>query len=221
MADFFSGLDWGSVVKAGADILGAMNTRDAAQDAAGIAQRNADTNRAVVQQNNDRAVGMLQPRIDAGQGGAAYFRNVMAKPPTQLTPQQQIRLRDARMQNNRSLPTALRGSGRATSAALFDANNRAQAGMVQENQGRSDAAAGRLISSGDAATSTAANITSGQGGQMVNINNTAADTQANAGLVSADAGNTAVGNIASYFANAEKQAQLRGAYGTPSYSAGA
>lgn len=211
----FDSFDWSKLIPAAASIFGANQAKDSADQAAQIAQNNATQSRADIVAANNKAVGMLQPQIDSGAPATEYFRTVMAQNPNTLTPAQQISLRDTTLAANRGTPTALRGSGRAVSAMINDTVDRAKAGMVQTNQARSDAAAGRLKSTGDQSLGQAAGITAGQGGQEVNINNTGADASGNAALVGGSAQNDALGNIAAYFANTQKVADRNGAYGSP------
>lgn len=200
----FDGWDWGSIISGGTKILGALESNDANNEARQLAQGNQAQNAAELRAARERAVGRLDPAIEAGAPATQYFRRVMAQDPTRLTPSQTITLADTTRRANRSIPTALRGNGRAVSASINDTINRAQGRMIDQNTSRADAAAGRLASSGDAARSQAANAEMNAATGLVNINNRGTEDVAGAGIQNAENTGSAMGALAAIFANANK-----------------
>jgi hypothetical protein len=221
----FDGWDWekiatgfgaGLVNAAPAIVAGgisAYNSSRANTQAADIAARTRDANVAATSAANDRAIQTLSPMVANAQPAQDYLRSVMATNPYALTPQQDQEMKDRMLLANRSLPSAFRGSGRATSAVLNDTMNRGRAGMIDQNMRRSDAAAGSLNSSGTSATNNIASIQAGAGRQVAGFNDDAGTNQANALTATADSNNSAIASIASYFANASKDNEREGRYG--------
>lgn len=217
---FFSDWDWSkiasgigqSIVPAVATYYGASKVADANQQAANLAAANATANRGVITAANDKAIGFLQPQIDAAAPATDYLRTVMAQNPNQLTPQQEIQLADTRRQMVTSTPSGLRGSGRFLTAAVDNVNNRGRAGMIATNQARTDNAANTLAARGAGAATGAANLASNTGTQMVGVNNAGTDAAGNAVTATADSNNAALQNIGSFFANAMKDADRSSRY---------
>lgn len=217
---FFDGWDWGkiaggvaqSIVPAVSTYYGAKKVADANQQAAELAAANATANRGVVTAANDRAIGFLQPQIDAAAPATDYLRTVMAQNPNVLTPQQEIQLADTRRQMVTQTPSGLRGSGRFLTAAVDNVNNRGRAGMVATNTARTDNAASTLAARGGAAATGAANLASNTGTQMVGVNNAGTDAAGNAITATADSNNASLQNIGSFFANAMKDADRSSRY---------
>ena len=218
---FFDGWDWGkiasgigqSIVPAVATYYGARKVADANQQAAQLAQENAAANRGVVTAANERAIGFLQPQIDAAAPAQDYLRTVMAQNPMTLSPQQEIELADRRRAAVTATPSGLRGSGRYLTASINDVQNRGRAGMIAGNQARTDAAANTLAARGAGAATGAANLASNTGTQMVGVNNAGTDAAGNAITATADSNNAALQNIGSFFANAMKDADRESRYG--------
>lgn len=218
---FFDGWDWGkiasgigqSIVPAVATYYGARKVADANQQAAELAAANATANRGVITAANDRAIGFLQPQIDAAAPATDYLRTVMAQNPMQLTPQQEIELADRSRAAVTATPTGLRGSGRYLTASINDVQNRGRAGMIASNQARTDNAATTLASRGAGAATGAANLAANSGTQMVGVNNTGTDAAGNAITATADSNNASLQNIGSFFANAIKDADRESRYG--------
>lgn len=217
---FFDGWDWGkiaggvaqSIVPAVATYYGASKVADANQQAANLAAANATANRGVITAANDRAIGFLQPQIEAAQPATDYLRTVMATNPMQLTPQQEIDLADRRRAALTATPSGLRGSGRYLTSSINDVQNRGKAGMIATNVARTDNAANTLAARGAGAATGAANLASNTGTQMVGVNNTGTDAAGNAITATADSNNAALQNIGSFFANAVKDADRSSRY---------
>lgn len=218
---FFDGWDWGKIVNGFAasapamitGYAGARGAADANREAAAIVERNRQANIAETTAANERAAGYLQPVADQTIPATAYLRTVMARSPYEFTPQQETEQADRLRLATRSMPSAFRGSGRATSAVLNDVANRGRAATIAENQRRSDTAAGTLAGTGGQANVNLANLSARGGGQIADINTGAATDQANA-LTSTGAMNAkTLGDITSYFANAVKDADRESRYG--------
>ena len=219
--DFWS---WDTVLNAlptvVTSLFGASQASKANTQAANIAANTATTNTQILREAADRATGIVTPLLNTGTSMAepatAYMRNVMARPPEQLTPQQQITLNDTQMQAQRGISPGLRGSARANSAILNDIYNRGQAAMIQANQGRSDAAAKQLQEQGLATARTAApavaNIATGNASNIAAENTSAGSAAANAATNTAASNNSALSAISSYFANLERDATRPSAY---------
>lgn len=225
---FFDGWQWdkiaggigSSIPQAVATYYGASKVADANQQAAQLAQENAVANRGVITAANDRAIGFLQPQIDAAAPAQDYLRTVMAQNPNQLTPQQSIELADRGRAAVTATPTGLRGSGRYLTASVNDVQNRGRAGMIAQNLARTDNAANTLAARGAGASTGAANLASNTGTQMAQVNQTGSDAQANAITATADYNNASLQNIGSFFANAMKDADRESRYGRAKTSKG-
>ena len=200
----FDGWDWGNIINGGAKILGALESNDANDQARALAQGNQEQNAAETRAARERAVARLTPAIEAGAPATQYFRQVMAQDPTRLTQSQNITLADTTRRANRSIPTALRGNGRAVSASINDTINRTQGRMIDQNTARADTAAGRLASSGDAARSQAANADMNAATALTNINNRGTEDVAGSAVQNAENNSSAMGALAAIFANANK-----------------
>lgn len=218
---FFDGWDWDKIVNGFAasvpamvtGYVGARGAADANRQASEIAERNRQANIATTTAANERAAGYLQPMADQAVPATAYLRTVMARNPYEFTPQQNIEQQDRLRLATRSMPSAFRGSGRATSAVLNDVVNRGRAGMIEQNMGRSDRAATTMAGTGSAANTNLANLSTRGGAQIADINTGAATDQANA-LTSTGAMNAkTLGDITAYFANSVKEADRESRYG--------
>ena len=218
---FFDSVNWDSIINGFAasvpsmvtGYIGASGVADANRRAAEIAERNRQANLSEVRANNERAAALLRPAASQQIPATEYLRSIMARSPYELTPQQDIELADRRRTATEMTPPSLRGSGRVVSAISNDVANRGRAGMITENQRRTDAAAASLGQSGGAATTGMANIAARQGGQIADINTPAATDQANALTRTAESNNAALANIMSYFSNASKESDRESRYG--------
>lgn len=222
---YFDGWDWGGMLEsfgkgaaaavpaAVAGIIGQSGVRRANNQAAQISADNRNANVAAVTAANANAMRTLQPIASGGQPASDYLRSVMAINPNELTPSQKIEMDDRMLKANRSMPSAFRGSGRATSAMLTDVLNRGRAGMIDANTRRVDSAANSLHGAGNQAQIGIANIQAGTGRQVAGFNDAAANDQANLITGTADSGNAVMANVASYFANADKDSEKESRYG--------
>lgn len=218
---FFDNINWNNILNGFAasvpamvtGYIGASGVADANRRASDIAERNRQANLAAVTANNERAAALLQPAASQQIPATEYLRSIMARSPYELTPQQDIELADRRRIAAEMTPPSLRGSGRVVSAISNDVANRGRAGMIAENQRRTDAAAQTLGQTGGAATTGMANLAARQGGQIADINTPAATDQANALTSTAAMNAKTLGDITSYFASAAKEADRESRYG--------
>ena len=217
---FFDDWDWGEILKPAVSALpqaiasgfGAYQVANANQRAADIAAQTRGQNTQALQESAQRAAGMLAPMAGQQQTGTAYLRQVMARSPYELSPQQQIQVQDARRLSTEMAPSSLRGSGRFVTAASNDVANRTRGGLIAQNQQRSDAAAQSLGNQGAAATTGMANITAGVGPAVASQNTWAAENMGNAAIGTGASNAQTLGNIASFFANAQKDQERESRY---------
>jgi len=218
---FFDDINWGNILNGFAatvpamvtGYVGASGVADANRRAAEIAEQNRQANISEVRASNERAAALLRPVASQQIPATEYLRSIMARSPYELTPQQDIELADRRRIATEMTPPSLRGSGRVVSAISNDVANRGRAGMIAENQRRTDAAAQSLAASGNAGTTGMANLAAREGSQITPINTGAATDQANALTSTAAMNAKTLGDITSYFASAAKDADRESRYG--------
>lgn len=196
-----------TAVPAVTSLVGSSIAAKANTKAAQIAQQNADANRAAIAAGTNKAVSTLQPEVAAGAPATEYMQSIMARDPNQMTPQQEIQLADSRRTAVNMTPAGLSGSGRYKTAMLNDITNRGKAAAVATNTARSDTAANTLAGRGAGAVGTQASLEAGMVPQITAQNTDAANAVANAGTATAGSDNSALAQIGSYFANAQKQQQ--------------
>lgn len=217
----FDDINWGNILSGFAQgvpamitgYAGARGVAKANRRAAEISESNRQANLSEVRASNERASALLRPMASQQVPAAEYLRSIMARSPYELTPQQDIELADRRRIATEMTPSSLRGAGRTVTAISNDVANRGRAGMIAENQRRTDAAAQNLGQSGGSATTNMASIAAGQGPQVANINTGAATDQANALTSTAAMNAKTLGDITSYFASAAKEADRESRYG--------
>jgi hypothetical protein len=213
--------DWGSlwsgvmkVAPAVAAAYGANQVSKANTGAANIAGATSAANIAEIRAANERAAATLSPIAARATPALDYMSTVMAADPNKLTPAQQIELGDRRRQVVGNITPGLRGSGRFVTGAVNDVVNRGRAGMIADNTRRADEASRSLGSAGVNATTNQASIATGQGPQVAQQNTLAGDARANAMTGTAESNATTLGNIASFFANQQKDAERDSRYKT-------
>lgn len=193
-----------------------VQANQAAQQQLQEAQKKVEAAGQQTQQKLDVLAGQGQPGID-------YLRTLTVTNPYSLNPQQQLQLEDARRVAVNSMPSGLRGSGRAVTASVRRVEEGTRGDMIASNQRRSDSAANVLAGMGNNAAMQSAQVpvqTAGQSaniiGQGANITSqtgrtiadntmTGATTLANADVASANSSASTLGAIASIFANDSKE----------------
>lgn len=139
--DFFTG-DWvGPAVLAGATAIGAITSGNANQRAAETAARASADNAAAIREGNRLA----QQRFDESKqiaGPAVAYQQDVINSGGALTPWQREQIEDARRTTTNALSVSgLRGSGRATVAAVKKVEGDLTGRFLADNQGRADRAA--------------------------------------------------------------------------------
>lgn len=98
---------------------------------------------------NQRLQGIVDQAAPDLERGSSHFRSIMAEDPNALSPAQLIGLEDAKRQIVRS--PVFRTSGRGTTAAIADVENRVRAGALEANRRRQDGAGRQLVTRGNQA----------------------------------------------------------------------
>jgi len=190
--------------------LGAKVSSDANDEAAEIAEAEADRKSEAIRRGNELSQQRYEEIREDTAPAVDYLRRTVAADPYQLTPEQQSSLDDAHRQTIRGLAASgLRGAGRTTEAAVGKTEERFRGGAIEFNRRRSDDAATKLAgpyfnASGNAATQEAA---TGQ-----NVANIDSGHQANA--VTANSTNTAqtLGALSSFIADETKNEGRKSRY---------
>lgn len=237
---WFDEFDWGGLVKnVGGAVIQAAPSIYAAnagankvvagnQQAANIATDAGARNEALIREQMARSAaavdrsGALVGRAGAAVAPAlAHFRTTMSRDPSELTPEQQIAIRDSQRElAGRNLIGTV--GGRAMSKMMADTTGRLRASAVQQNAQRGDAAASQVGSLGLQTTGQDLQATGqqmqatqmvGQGtNALVTNNSDVATNVGNAVTSSANATAEPYGAIANMFANSMKDADRKSRY---------
>jgi hypothetical protein len=202
-----------SIVPAYVASVGAKKAAAANQRAVDIANAGAANATASTIAGSDAARTTLQPVVNRGQTGAQYLTGVVARNPYQLTPEQESDLAFQKEQMINGMDSSLRGSGQGYTAAVSRFENNARLPLIQSNVARSDQAAGTLNSEGVNATNQQANLQAGTGTRVGQIQQQAADTGANATVATGKVQAGTLGDIGSFFAKAQNDANRPSRYG--------
>ena len=210
---FWDAVIGGAAALFGADLLGESN-EEAADIMAGAT---GEANRIT-----EKYLGLARGRMDElmrmGAPGMAYLRSVLASDEERLTPAQEEVLGRTRESTLASLDrSGLRGSGRATTAALRDVEGGVQNRMVEANRQRKDIAAGNLASSYGAGATGGANVNMGAAqalaGQAMGAGTTAANQATASGQIQADMIGTLGRIFADSYANRPSAYKAPGSHG--------
>ncbi|MRR49381.1 MAG: hypothetical protein EG825_00460 [Rhodocyclaceae bacterium] len=151
---------------------------------------------ALTQQGNREAQTRLEQVQKMGQPGVDALRTVVAQDPNKLTPQQQIVMDDnARNLNARLAKSGLRGAGRSIASVFSDVQNRTKAGMLEQNQNRSDRAASSLATPSINAQIQGANVANQGGATAANLATDMGEATGNAVTSNAAVEAQTIGNV--------------------------
>lgn len=169
--DSLDNIDWGGMVtRAVPAVVGSLISSNANQRAAETVA-NATNSYAALQR---QAQADAQARLDAvakqGAPAVSYLQNVVARPPGELTPQQQNYVSDVRRQTGNQLSSRL--GGRSATAIATKSASDIYGNTVAANQARSDNAAGTLAGRNMQASMTSAQVpmTTAQNVGAANVN---------------------------------------------------
>jgi len=202
----------GSLLSVGANIAGTVNSirannnaRDDIRDANKDARKAAEEANALMRERNRLAQQQYEQFSQNAAPANEYYRRLLATEGGGLTAGQRQELDDVRRSSRNQLASSgLRGSGRATTAALRQVEADTLGRFTQENRARADMAAGNLSDQGFAATDRAQQTglaTAGRIGQgLQNAAATGVDSayaSAGAGTANARLQGQALGDITS------------------------
>ena len=199
----------------GSTYLQTKANKDAAKD---IKKAEEERNDLIREQNR-----LAQERYDQYTANAApatsYLRRIIATEGGGLTPGQQLQLEDTRRASRNQLASSgLRGSGRATTAALRQVEADTLGNFATENRNRAQNAANLLQGQGLSATSQAAQTgvnTAIQQGQGITASGYA---QGGSDIANAGLKGQALGDIASIVASDIKDRTRKSKYMDPGMS---
>ena len=133
-----------SIVSGVGTVAGAIIGANANANAADQAVKGAQLGTKAYQKGAEEARGVLEGVRGETAIGPSYLRRVIASPKT-LTPEQQLALERMRRSTLNALHAGgLRGSGRATTAAIRDVEGDFTAKALGQNQARADNAASQF-----------------------------------------------------------------------------
>lgn len=211
---FFSGGNWipaallGTAVVAGAAISSRGNT-----DAARIAAQSSQMQAAAVQQGNQLAQQRYEEAKAISAPAVARAQQIVNQG-TDLTADQQAQVADARRATTNALQVSpLRGSGRATVAAIRKVEGDLTNQLISQNRARADQATSTLANQYFAANSGAANLDANTGQAVGQAINNAGMTNAGATVANANLRGQALGDIGTIINDAWKESR-RSSYGT-------
>lgn len=205
---FLSDGNWiAPVLLAGATVYGASTSAAANDRAAQIAQQGAQQRAAAIQQSN----ALAQQRFTNAQAVAAPAvereKQIMYQGDT-LTPAQQTQISDARrVATNQLALSPLRGSGRATVAAIRKTEGDLTNQLTTQNRARADAATSSLNQQYFGANTQAANLDVASGQAIGNAANDVGQIGADQTTSDAQLQGKAIGDIASIVNGAYKDAR--------------
>ena len=159
--DFFGNIDWGGVVQRAVPaavpaVVGSVMASNANRRAAEtVANANAGYANlmAQAQRESEARLGRI---AEEGAPAVSYLRNVMARPPEELTPQQQNYVGDVRRRTGNQLASRL--GGRSATAVATKAASDIYGNTVAANQQRADEAARTLYPRNQQAVMVNANL---------------------------------------------------------------
>lgn len=168
----------------------------------------ANTRAAQLSENSNAAAlnelrNTREQAVNLGAPGVQYLRNVVSRDPSMLTPAQTQAISDSQREFNRG-PALKSYGGRAYSRMFADMSGRMRAGAVQQNQQRSDSAAGNLSGITRQGLSMSPAI--------AQVQSRAGDAAGNAMTANASTEADTMGQIASVFANSVKDQNRESRY---------
>lgn len=196
----------GPALMAGATLYVGQQAAAANVQAAQIAAQAQARSAAAIQEGNrlaqqrfEQTQAQAQPAVDA-------LQRIAASDPYTLTLQQEQEVDDTRRQTLNALSVSgLRGSGRATVAAVRQAEDNTRGRLIQQNQQRADAATTGLASQYFSATGQAANVDAATGQAVGGTIQNQGNLQAESLLANTSLQGRALGDVAAVTADALKE----------------
>ena len=149
--------------------------------------------------------GQYQPYAQSGRSALNNLQSVVSADPSQLTPSQELAMRDYRNQAaSRLASSGLRGAGRAGVAAVNEGDAKLRAQMFDTNQRRGDAAATELARVGYNATGQQASALNNFFSNNATLSATNAQLQGNTAMDKAKADAAAQGAAGSALVGASQ-----------------